>query len=562
MSRKDLASRIIALQSPSSSDRKLSPDFRAVLHELEVSQIELEVQNRELRESRQAVDLSHDRYIDLYDFAPVGYVTLDSKGIIREVNLLAADLLGSQRNHLIGRAMAGKVAEADRKKFRDYLANVPHNEKNFKTEIVIVRANSNIQIQLVTSKTRDRVTGDIFFRTVITDLTEQKRAEVELKREKERADQANQTKSAFLANMSHEIRTPLAAILGFTDLIKSSDSLAERSHYSEIVSRNGWALTKLIDDILDLTKVEAGRLQLERVDFNIEELVQEIVLLFRHPGQKKNLKFCVNIDSETPELINSDPTRIRQILINLIGNAVKFTMRGSISIRVEPLIKRDSMTCVRFIVTDTGIGLTEDQVAKLFEPFSQADSSTTRKYGGSGLGLTLSRRLAQALGGDITLDAFTPGKGCTFVASVEAIPAICIAAAMRKPASTPPTTKFKRQAKILLVEDSKDNQEYIRLVLLKAGMLVDVADNGAEGVRLAEIHYYDVVLMDMQMPVLDGYEATKRLRLDGYDRPIVALTAHAMTEDRRRSLEIGCDAHLTKPLDSKLLVATIARLQA
>lgn len=566
MSRDELAKRLNALQTDSGAGNKKShrdKELLEVLHELEVSQIELEVQNRELVESRRAVDESHDRYIDLYDFAPVGYITFDSKGVIREINLTAAELLGGERRHLLGRIFAPKVVSSDRQRFREHLTTCSGTATKISTELQLLgREGTIVPIQLLSTISRDRITGDLLFRSAITDLTAQKRVQDELKQEKARAELASQTKSAFLANMSHEIRTPLSAILGFTELIRGSDSPEERAKYSSVVSRNGRALTKLIDDILDLTKVEAGRLQLERVNFNIKNLVQEITVLFQSPIERKNLQLNVSIDSRIPEVINSDPTRIRQILINLIGNATKFTSRGSISIRVEPVIEDGLVKCIRFIVKDTGIGMTKEQASKLFLPFSQADNSTTRKFGGSGLGLALSRKLAIALGGDVVIDECGPDKGCTVIASVEARPASsndCIEDTSDR--ITGKISRDVRNSRILLVEDSIDNQTLVRLVLLNAGMSVDVASNGEEAIRMAESNDYDVVLMDMQMPVLDGYAATEQLRHDGYEKPIVALTAHAMVEDRQRSLEIGCDAHLTKPLDTKLLVETIARLK-
>lgn len=553
----ELAARLNALHSSPHSE------VRAVLHELEVTQIELEVQNRELIESRQEIEQSQSRYIDLFDFAPVGYITLDKKGIIKEINLTAAELLGSPRQFLVGSALAPKISLSDRQKFRSFLSQCDQIDQKQSIEFNILgTSRTPTPVQLLTSLTRDPISGQLLFRCAMTDLSEQKRVLRELNEEKARAEHANRTKSSFLANMSHEIRTPLAAILGFTELMNSCENPNERSMFANVVSRNGNALIKLIDDIIDLTRVEAGRLQLERVDFEIRELINEITTLFRTPIENKKLKLHVKIDPRTPDRINSDPTRIRQILINLLGNAMKFTQRGSVSLLVETQFKNGSISCVNFSVTDTGIGMTKEQAQKLFEPFCQADESTTRRFGGSGLGLALSRKLAKALGGEVKIKECIPGKGCTFLASVEAVPAKYETKTSSQPTNSKASPPQRgRIARILLVEDSIDNQMLIKLLLSKAGMSVDVASNGSEGVKMAESNEYDVVLMDMQMPVLDGYAATEQLRQNGYDRPIIALTAHAMIEDRQRSMELGCDAHLTKPLDSKLLVETISDLR-
>lgn len=370
-------------------------------------------------------------------------------------------------------------------------------------------------------------------------------------------DKASQSKSAFLANISHEIRTPLGAILGFTELLNESISPNDRAEYAKIISRNGKALTKIIDDILDLSKVESGRLELEHVVFDIQALIAEVKDLFMDIVEKKQLTFSIEFDYNIPQKIYSDPTRIRQILINLIGNAVKFTAHGSIKVVVEPSLPKMELKQIKFRIEDTGVGMTKDQSRHLFEPFSQIDNSSTRKFGGSGLGLVLSRRLAKALGGDVWVDSSSLGNGSVFIAIVNAtIPENEL---VESPVIEGYTNDFQTRAlKILLVEDSVDNQMLVERVLSRAGMAVEIAKNGQEAVDLVRSNSYDIILMDMQMPILDGYEATTQLRKSGYRKPIIALTAHAMVEERRRTLSVGCDAHLTKPLDFEKLVKTIS----
>jgi PAS domain S-box-containing protein len=391
------------------------------------------------------------------------------------------------------------------------------------------------------------------------DISERKRIEIKLAEALRFAERANEAKSAFLANMSHEIRTPLGAILGFTELIKDSESAEERSEYAGIIERSGKSLTKIIDDILDLSKVEAGRLELEKINFDVEKTVREVAELFVDAAQKKNLTLELAFDPQTPVKIKSDPTRIRQILINLIGNAVKFTSTGKVHIAVTGAYFENQLTHLRFAITDTGVGLTEEQEHKLFAPFSQADNSTTRKFGGSGLGLALSKRLANALGGDVWVASSKTGEGSTFMATVQADSSSDIAVAA-------PATKALEKSKtlqglrVLLVEDSLDNQMLIQKVITRRGGSVEVANNGLEGVLKAQAgDGFDVILMDMQMPILDGYAATEQLRERGYKKPIIALTAHAMAEERKRTEEIGCNAHLTKPLDFELLITTLDR---
>lgn len=399
------------------------------------------------------------------------------------------------------------------------------------------------------------------------DITERKRIEAELKEAKEAAESASRLKTAFLANMSHEIRTPLTAILGFTDLFKcDSPTAAERSEYLEIIERNGRSLMRLIDDILDLSKVEAGRLEVELLQFSLPGLLEEMMALFGEKAKDKGIRLRLENRDSIPERIISDPTRLRQILINLIGNAVKFTEQGEVTVNVK-VVERPEVphASLSIIVHDTGPGLTEEQKARLFEPFMQADNSTTRRFGGTGLGLALSKRLATALGGDLTIANCTPGGGCAFVLTFT--PIIVQASTARAAAGVETAPAFSRVSKsnlllqglrILVVEDTEDSFFLVKRHLDSRGAAVERASNGKEGIEKAFSGNPDIVLMDIQMPVLDGYEATMELRRGGFAKPIIALTAHAMKKEREKSLEAGCDAHLTKPLNPSELVGTVA----
>lgn len=396
------------------------------------------------------------------------------------------------------------------------------------------------------------------------DLTKIKTVEAELKQAKEVAEAASSSKSAFLANMSHEIRTPLGAILGFAELLNEQKvSKVQKEKYVGIILKNGQNLSRLIDDILDLAKVEAGKLETEKTRFSLRELMNDVITLLSIRAQEKGLTLEVRSRGKMPEVIESDQLRLRQILLNIIGNAIKFTESGGVTIQSECVDLGHGKGCkIIFEVKDTGVGITSAQRDVLFQSFSQADSSTTRKFGGTGLGLILSRRLATLLGGNVYLLPEPEELGSTFVIEIESshadfspLPASSSAAIVR----SDDAGKLE-SVKVLVVDDSPDNQVLLNLFLSKEGALTEFANNGQEGVDKALNSDFDLVLMDIQMPVMDGHKATKELRQRGFVKPIVALSAHAMKEDRDKSLEVGCNEHLIKPINRTQLIETVARL--
>lgn len=394
----------------------------------------------------------------------------------------------------------------------------------------------------------------IFYR----DITSEKIAQSELIRAKDESERANNLKTTFLANMSHEIRTPLASIMGFAEVLKEKTlSEKDKDRFLDMIIKNGSSLSRIIDDILDLSKVESGHLEVESAETAFDHLLFEVMAMFRDHAKSKNIYLNLNLDSQVPTRIKSDPTRVRQILINLICNAIKFTKDGGVQIDIHSEMLTVDQCKFQIHITDTGIGLTADQSERLFRPFTQADNSTTRKYGGTGLGLTLSKRLAQALGGDIRILKTGLGEGSTFsfefTAQVTTEENRC-----QIPDNThPPVTIDLTNVRVLLAEDSPDSQELIKYVLTNHGASVVVASDGAEALELARNQEFDVVLMDIQMPELDGYEVTRKLRSEKYSKPIIALTAHAMLEERVKTKAAGCDAHITKPLNFRQLVSTV-----
>ena len=399
----------------------------------------------------------------------------------------------------------------------------------------------------------------------LTDVTPIKRMQ-KLKLEKEAAESSNSLKTSFLANMSHEIRTPLGAIVGFADLMRESPVEPDIcAQYLEIISRSGKALTVLIDDILDLSKIEAGGMEIENTEVFLRELIDDIIALFSQSIAKRSISLFVTYDDNVPLKLKTDPARLRQILVNIVGNAVKFTQAGEIELRVSVEHHNTKDNQIVFRVRDTGTGLSPEQQKRIFSPFTQGDSSTTRKFGGTGLGLVLSRRLAQALGGDVVLESSKSGFGSVFCISVSLNDGLAIISPVILPlpkskdlVSTAPL--LLENFKILVVDDSLDNQLLFSSLFTKRGAKVEVASNGREGVDKALIGNYDVVIMDIQMPVLDGYGATKELRTSGYTKPIIALTAYAMKEEKERCVALGCNAHLSKPIHIPTVIDTIVNV--
>jgi PAS domain S-box-containing protein len=387
------------------------------------------------------------------------------------------------------------------------------------------------------------------------------------------AERANHAKSDFLANMSHEIRTPMTAIIGYGDmLLDPTQSAAERTECVQTIRRCGHHLLALINDILDLSKIEAGRMTPEMIECAPGAIVQEVASLLRGKALEKGIAFGVEFATPIPDRVITDPTRLKQVLTNLVGNSIKFTESGGVRIVAQMVCDatKPGVELLQIDVIDTGIGVKPDQLARLFQPFKQADESVTRRFGGTGLGLAICKNLAEILGGTITVES-TPGEGSRFSVTVAAgrVPGsmmISTPAELRGrrqpgPLNLAAAEKRRLTGRILLAEDGADNQRLISMLLRRAGAEVVMVDNGASAADAAmaaikEGRPFGLILMDMQMPVLDGYSATSRLRAEGYQGPIVALTAHAMAADRDRSIRAGCDDYLTKPIDRALLTET------
>jgi PAS domain S-box-containing protein len=556
-------------------------------HELQVHQIELEMQNAELRQTRGELETALEQYTDLYDFAPVGYFTLNRIGNILRVNLTGAGLLGVERSLLVGRRFGLFVTDEARPAFTACFEKVFTSPVKVACESILRReGNATLFVQVeglaVASGQECRIT--------LSDITERKQAEEELRlekeaamvllklkeaaealqlqkeaaealsRQKQSAEESARLKNQFLANMSHELRTPMTGILGMLQLALEEDQSPVLREYLETTLRSARSLLRILNDILDMAKFEAGKLIIEEKPFSLKRCIAEAVDIIIPEVRCKGLDLVLSLAEDMPETVVGDHLRLRQVLINLTGNAVKFTDVGKVEVKVTAV----STTSVgervfTFAVTDTGIGIPENKKELLFRAFSQVDPSLSRKYGGTGLGLAISSEMVELMGGTISFVS-EEGVGSTFSFTIPLAEAVLESVAHssdKLPSSEATATaqEVERIPRLLLAEDDETIRQVLGLMLKRYNYNLDIAEDGLKAIEMWEKGEYDLILMDVQMPQLNGFEATSAIREKERERgshiPIVAMTAHASKEDEENCLATGMDAYISKPINFK-----------
>ena len=486
-------------------------------------------------------------------------MTTDPAGIITDVNKQMEALTGCTRDELIGAPFKSYFTDPERAEAG--IRRVLSEKKVTDYELTACALDGKLTVVSYNATTfydRGRTLQGVF--AAARDITERKAVEAELKQARAVAESASRTKSDFLASMSHEIRTPLHAIMGIADLLAKTSLSPEQDKFVQIFRRAGDNLLNLINDILDLSKVEALQLDLERTGFSLNDLLEKMTEMLAGRAREKGLALVCEIAPNVPTDLVGDPTRLRQVLINLIGNAIKFTESGEVSLRVTADEDSSVPAALRFTISDTGIGIPHEKLDRVFERFTQADSSTTRRFGGSGLGLTISKRLVDLMGGRIWVESVVE-KGSVFAF---AVPFETWAGAPGR-ATVPADTDSELPLlalRILLVEDSPDNRTITLAYLENTPYRVEVAETGAIACDMFKVGHYDLVLMDRQMPVMDGLTATRTIRTweqaNGRpSTPIVALTASALKGDRETCMAAGCTAYLTKPIKEDVLLQAI-----
>ncbi|WP_378956153.1 ATP-binding protein [Pelosinus sp. sgz500959] len=515
---------------------------------------ELKAQFEKLREMQEALSLEKLLTDALFNSVPGILYLYDDQGKLVRWNKRHEEMTGYCANQLLGMDfLAWYKGDEETTEYINKMVQKALKEGFAEAEADLRRKDGTKMVAYLTAVPLE-VDGKIYFAGIGIDIAGRKKAEQEMKLALERAESANLAKSQFLANMSHEIRTPMNGIIGMTDLTLMTDLKEDQREYLTIVKSSTISLLRVLNDILDYSKVEAGKIELEKKSFDLQKTMNEVIDLFDIGARKKGLNLALKIEREVPNHIIGDSVRLRQILSNLVGNGIKFTYQGEVLINVEVEEQNDKQVKIKFIVTDTGIGIPEDKLDKLFKRFSQVDGSTTKKFGGTGLGLAISKKIIEIMDGEIGVESKENLGSSFFFTAVFELPEekvkdliedITVQGSIR--------CNNEKTKKILLAEDDVISRDIVTIMLKQRGFEVIAVENGIEAINAFENSKFDIILMDINMPYVDGYSATVSIRSkEKYmndHTPIIAMTAYALKGDREKCLEVGMDDYITKPIN-------------
>ena len=540
-------------------------ESQTLVHELRVHQIELELQNEELRRTQVELSAARARYFELYDLAPVGYLTVNKNGLIEEVNLTAAAMLHLSRSALFKQAISKIIFKDDQDLYYLQRKQCFADSAPRVWEMRLVRPGADpfwAHLQAVPAQ-------DGQFWITFHDISERKQAEQKLeesthllKEAKQHAEAANIAKSQFLANMSHEIRTPMNGVLGMVQLLEMTELTPEQREYLASIMLCGMDLTHLINDILDLSKIESEKVDLELAEFSLQKCIRDVVTMQKSAIFNKGLTLDLELAKDIPFVLIGDQLRVKQILLNLLSNAVKFTGQGGITISAQLLEQHDSSVLVQLAIQDSGIGISPEALDLIFIPFVQEDGSITRKYGGTGLGLTISRHLAELMGGALAVES-TPGKGSCFIVTLPFGMSHSAAVAVK---TVPPVEIIwdLPQLRILFVEDDQFNIKFGASLFKRLQQEIVVVQNGQECLDALAQGSFDLVLLDIQMPVMNGTDALRNIRKGEQGtlahQQVIAMTAYSLRGTRELLLDEGFDGYVSKPLAISVLLGEIKRV--
>jgi two-component system sensor histidine kinase/response regulator len=512
---------------------------------------------------------SEERYRLLFERNQAGILRTTTEGPILDCNGAMATMLGYDSP---AQLLGGNAADFYyRREARERMLQALMSQKALTNLEIELRRKDDSPVWVIANMSLvEQESDQVVIEGTLVNITDQKRLEEQLREAKEAAEAASQAKSYFLANMSHEIRTPMNGVIGMTELLLDSPLTPEQREYLSIVAASGRSLLGIINDILDFSKIEARKLDLENISFDLRRKIEGTLHEFRLRAAQKEIQLTCHIEPDVPVRVVGDPVRIRQILVNLVGNAIKFTGQGGVTVRVSRIAQAESAIDLQLSVSDTGIGIAPEKLQIIFDPFTQADNSTTRQFGGTGLGLAITAQLVSLMGGTIRLESEV-GKGSTFLVTMRlgaAEPVLGSEEAGLAEGEAPPHAlrppRGSARLHCLVVEDNPVNQLLAVRLLQKEGHSAAVAGTGLAALAALEREQFDVVLMDVQMPEMDGFETTRAIRENerqsGAHLPIIAMTAHAMEKDRQRCLEAGMDGYVTKPIGAGEFLAVLAKV--